>query len=269
MDNNFYGPLKAVIFDMDNTFFDFVEAKLKACAQILNYLEKEGNSVSEDAESLFRYFLRDSYGFESHENLRDFLQDNALFTAKYYKICRLIYEREKLESLKLYPGVKPTFEVLKKTDLKLAVLTDADKKHTLARLKKVELQNYFDEIVSFDMTGRKKPDLYPFRFLLRKLGVEAKAALFVGDSLRRDINPAKKLGFKTVYAAYGDRNFHENEKPEHKGDFQLQTFPEILSCIAALNSVSSPVSSPSSPRSPSRNSCPTSQSNITEFIRKV
>jgi hypothetical protein len=31
------GGLKAVIFDMDNTLFDFVAAKLEACREILSY----------------------------------------------------------------------------------------------------------------------------------------------------------------------------------------------------------------------------------------
>ena len=32
-------PINAVIFDMDNTLFDFVEAKLIACAAVIAYLK--------------------------------------------------------------------------------------------------------------------------------------------------------------------------------------------------------------------------------------
>lgn len=241
MDKSFYGPLEAVVFDMDNTFFDFVGAKLEACRQILAYLEREERPVSGDEEALFSYFLRGTHGFEAHENIRDFLQDNAIFTARHYETCRVIYEREKLENLELYPGVKSTFEELKKLDLKLAVLTDADWEHTSARLEKVGLESYFDKVVSFDMTGRKKPDPIPFHFVLKELGVKARAVLFVGDSLRRDITPARELGLKTAYAAYGDRNFQE--KKEHEGDFRLRAFPDVLDCIAAVNSPFLPVPS--------------------------
>ncbi|MDD3043201.1 MAG: HAD family hydrolase [Methanosarcinaceae archaeon] len=234
MDESFYGPLEAVVFDMDNTFFDFVGAKLEACRQILDYLKREGKPVSGNEEALFGYFVRGTHGFEAHENLRDFLQDNAVFTARHYDTCRTIYEKEKLENLELYPGVKTTFDELKKLDLKLAVLTDADGAHTSARLEKVGLEGYFDKVVSFDMTGHKKPDPIPFRFVLQELGVKAKAALFVGDSLRRDITPARELGLKTAYAAYGDRNCQEEKGQE--GDFKLRAFPEVLDCIAALKS---------------------------------
>lgn len=229
-------PLRAVIFDMDNTFFDFVEAKLIACRRIFAYLKGEGKVTEEDAEALFRYFLRGTRGFEDHENIRDFLEDNAVFTEEHYEVCRVIYENEKLEGLKLYPGVKNTLDELEKLDLKLAVLTDADQAHSLSRLAKVGLRGYFDLVVSFDMTGRKKPDLYPFHFVLQELDVEPEAALLVGDSLWRDIAPARELGLKTAYAAYGDRNYQE--KREHIVDFELREFSEILNCIALLNSFS-------------------------------
>jgi beta-phosphoglucomutase-like phosphatase (HAD superfamily) len=39
----------------------------------------------------------------------------------------------------------------------MAVLTDAHNGNALARLRKVDLVPFFDYIISFDMTGCKKP----------------------------------------------------------------------------------------------------------------
>jgi len=38
--------------------------------------------------------------------------------------------------------------------------------------------------------------------------------MLVGDSIRRDIVPAKALGSLAVHAVYADRNFYDGEKDE-------------------------------------------------------
>jgi FMN phosphatase YigB (HAD superfamily) len=42
--------------------------------------------------------------------------------------------------------------------------------------------------------------------------VKASETILVGDSIRRDIIPAKALGILAVHAVDGDRNFHEGER---------------------------------------------------------
>jgi putative hydrolase of the HAD superfamily len=46
---------------------------------------------------------------------------------------------------------------------------------------------------------------------MKKAGVTASEGMLVGESIRRDVIPAKALGMLTVHAVYGDRNFHERE----------------------------------------------------------
>jgi putative hydrolase of the HAD superfamily len=220
------GTLKAILFDMDNTLFDFVAAKLIACREILSYINRKKGSNFEDPSELFRYFLRGTYGFEDYENIRDYMQERRIFTARGYRNCCKIYEREKLENLELYPGVRDTLYQLKRMGLKLAIITDADKYHALARLTRVELLDFFDFLVSADMTGTKKPDPAHFIFALQALGTEPEENLVVGDSIRRDILPARKLGLKTAYASYGD--WRPEEKIDPCFDFKLNTFSELL-----------------------------------------
>lgn len=220
------GIPKAILFDMDNTLFDFVAAKLIACREILSYINRKKGSNAKDPSELFGYFLRGTYGFEDYENIRDYMQERKLFTAQGYKNCCEIYEREKLENLELYPGVRDTLYQLKKMGLKLAIITDADKYHALARLTRVELLDFFDLLVAADMTGTKKPDPAHFLFALQALGTEPEESLVVGDSIKRDILPARKLGLKTAYASYGD--WRPEEKTNLCFDFKLNAFSELL-----------------------------------------
>ncbi len=225
------GTLKAILFDMDNTLFDFIAAKIVACKEILSYIGKENENISEDPLELFGYFLRGVYGFEDYENIRDYLQERRLFTARSYRQCCEIYEREKLENLELYPGVRCTLDHLKEQGIELAIITDANRFHALARLSRVELLDYFDLLVAADMTGTKKPDPEHFLFALRALGTKPEESLVVGDSIRRDMAPARKLGLKTAYASYGD--WRPAEEEDKCFDFRLNTFSDLLLYLRA------------------------------------
>jgi putative hydrolase of the HAD superfamily len=227
--------LRAILFDMDNTLFDFVAVKRIACREILSYLGKGDKSLKIDPEELFRYFLRGTYGFEDYENIRDYMQERKLFTEQAYRNCCETYDREKLQNLKLYPGVKNTLEELKKLGLRLAVITDADRYHAHARLTRVGLLNSFDLLVSADMIGTKKPDPAHFLFALDALGIKPEESLVVGDSIKRDIVPAHRLGLKTAYAFYGD--WRPAEETERCFDFQLDKFQDLIGYVDILKGV--------------------------------
>ncbi len=224
LERTYSGALKAVLFDMDNTLFDFVAAKLEACREILSFIWR--GDVTEKPSELFRYFLRGVYGFEDYENIRDYMQERDVFTAQGYRKCCEIYEREKLQNLELYPDVTDTLDKLKYLGLKLVIITDADSHHALARLTRVGLLNYFDLVVAADTTGTKKPDPSHFLFALEALGIKPGETLVVGDSIKRDIAPARKLGLKTAYASYGD--WRPGEETDQRFDFRLDTFSDML-----------------------------------------
>jgi putative hydrolase of the HAD superfamily len=199
--------ITAIIFDMDNTLFDFVEAKLIACAAVIAYMK-----VPVEPVVLLKYFLRPIHGFESHEHIRDFLRDNNCYSEDTFTRCCAIYDDEKVAAITPYPHVAETLSELRGRGLKLAVVTDAHNGNALKRLRKAGLEEYFDAIVTMDMHGKAKPSPEPFQFAMNELGVTASETMLVGDSIRRDIVPAKALGMLAVHAVYGDRNFHEGER---------------------------------------------------------
>jgi putative hydrolase of the HAD superfamily len=213
--------ITAVIFDMDNTLFDFVEAKLIACAAVIAYLK-----VPVEPVVLLKYFLRPVHGFESHENIRDFLHDNDRYSETAFTRCCAIYDEEKIAAIKPYPHVAETLSALRDRGLKLAVVTDAHNGNALKRLRKAGLEKFFDAIITKDMSGKAKPSPEPFLLGMSKLGVTAGETILVGDSIRRDIVPAQVLGMLAVHAVYGDRNFHEGERDG--ADYTIYGIREIL-----------------------------------------
>ncbi|MBE8540164.1 HAD-IA family hydrolase [Geoglobus acetivorans] len=216
--------IRALIFDLDNTLLDFVEAKLKACRAVIECL-----GLNEDEHELLNYFLRGVHGFEDVRNIADYMKDRGVYCEEKFGECCEIYERVKLESIEPYPGVGETLERLKKMGLKLAVVTDAMNGHAVGRLKKAGILHYFDVVVSSDMTGKRKPEPDSIILALNRLGVKAEEAVIVGDSLRRDIEAGKRLGMVTVYASYGDRNFFEEKRGS--ADFVIESVEELLKIL--------------------------------------
>ena len=75
----------------------------------------------------------------------------------------------------------------------------------------------------------KKPSPEIFFKTLEKLQIMPYQALFIGDSLRRDIEPTKKIGMVTAYAAYGDRNVKEERSC--RADYCLNDISEVFGTL--------------------------------------
>jgi len=218
--------VKAVIFDMDNTLLEFVDAQIEACNCVVKHLGS-GSKMK-----LLDYFLRGIHGIEAHENIADYMKDLGIYGEEKFRECCRIYEEAKLRSTEAYPGVKEILEELKRQGLKLAVVTDARNHNATARLRKTNLLHLLDVVISADMTSKKKPEPDSIRLALDKLGVKAEETVLVGDSLRRDIAAGKRLKMITVYAAYGDKNVPE--KKEYKPDFVLLDIKDLMKIIERI-----------------------------------
>jgi putative hydrolase of the HAD superfamily len=197
-------PFKAVLFDMDNTLYDFVEAMKKGCVAA-------AASVGEGTgDELLGYYLRWKYHFEDHTNLQDYMMAHNRFSVEKYFEAVGVFDEAKMNSLELYPGIEEVLAGLKSAGYRLAIVTDAFSYAAESRLSHLGLRSYFDVIVGYDTTGYKKPHHAPFECALDLLGLSAHEAVYVGDSIRRDIEPVKALGMTAVYAKYGDRNFFDH-----------------------------------------------------------
>jgi putative hydrolase of the HAD superfamily len=124
------------------------------------------------------------------------------------------YKKVKEGLLYPYPNVVSTLNELKKK-YKLAILSDAPKIQAWIRLVAMGIQDKFDLVITFDETKSKKPSKKPFLYLLKKFRLKPQECAMIGDSLKRDIAPAKSLGFKTVFAKYGEDKEKTGVKPAH------------------------------------------------------
>jgi len=219
-------PVSTLLFDMDNTLFDLVGAQIASCNEVVRFLGHD------DGEELFSYFLKPVHGFESHENIRQYMEERDIpADGTYLQACR-IYENEKLQHITPYPGVPETLRFLNASGYPMCIVTDAHSRDATLRLEKIGILPFFCGMVAYDMVRVKKPAPDPFLTALAMMQAAPQDALLIGDSVRRDIEPCTRLGIRTVYARYGDR-FAENRQ-DHGADFVIDTLTDLQDILASL-----------------------------------
>ena len=211
--------VEAVLCDMDNTLFDLVGAKREACRCVIDYLG------AGDPEALFLQFLRGVHGFEDPGNIRDYLEDLGVYEPGTFEVCCRTYEDVKLDMVVAYPGVEETLERLADAGIGLAVVTDAEAFQARRRLGKTGLIDYFEVVVTPEVSGRRKPEPDSLLYALRVLDAAPAEAMMVGDSPVRDIAPGRHLGMTTAFAAYGA--WRPDRPAKVEADIILAAFSEL------------------------------------------
>ncbi|PIN99034.1 MAG: hypothetical protein COT90_01295 [Candidatus Diapherotrites archaeon CG10_big_fil_rev_8_21_14_0_10_31_34] len=104
-----------------------------------------------------------------------------------------------LKNNKLFPETKKVLTKTKK-HFKTALISNCENFgiQSLTASNDFKLENYFDEIMLSCSVGLIKPNPKIFLVPLKKLKINPEQAVMIGDSIRTDMNGAKKAGLKTI-----------------------------------------------------------------------
>ena len=220
--------IRAVVFDLDNTLVDFMAMKRQAIDAAVDAMIDAGLDMDSDKVRSHINRIYDEEGIE-YQKVFDRLLIDTLGDVDHKVLASgvVAYRRAREAALKPYPHVSATLMELVKNGVKLAVLSDAPIREAWLRLSYIGFHHIFDHVVTFDDTGRRKPDPLPFRHVLELLGVESEEALMVGDWAERDIVGASAVGMKTAFAAYGDAFGNQ----EVSADYMLHDIKDLLEIV--------------------------------------
>jgi putative hydrolase of the HAD superfamily len=224
--------IKAVLFDLDNTLVDFMKMKEMAVEGAVDAMIDAGLNMSKEEAIKKIYEIYDREGIEDQKVFDKFLME--VYGEINYKILAagiVGYRRAKEGALVLYPKVYYTLMELLKRGKRLAVVSDAPRLQAWTRLVQTGLHHFFEVVVAFEDTNKRKPAPEPFLFALNKLGVKPQETLMVGDWAERDIVGAKTLGMITVFARYGNTF----GTVVSGADYEVNSVSEILRVIEELD----------------------------------
>ncbi len=219
---------RAVVFDLDNTLIDFMKMKRISCEESISAMINAGLKINKEKGLRRLFSIYDKHGWEYSHIFQEFIKE---ITGKIdYRILAagiVAYRRVRSGFLEPYPLVHSTLLKLKVRGIKLAILSDAPRLKVWIRLTSLKLQDYFDIVVTYDDTKKRKPAREPFLAVLKKLGLKPEEVLMVGDWPKRDIAGAKRVGMKTCLANYGRVKKDSRIKP----DYSINQFDKIAKIV--------------------------------------
>jgi len=134
-------------------------------------------------------------------------------------IRKLVAKDLELEKTVLYPDVASTINALRTKRVKTSIVT------TIAAWKFKSLLKRNNIEIDYICTAREaqavKPNPKSFTAVLDKFRIQAQQAMMVGDDIKTDIEPAKKLGLKTVLLC-------------RRGRVECKTADRIISSLSEL-----------------------------------
>lgn len=206
--------LKAILFDIDDTLFSTTEFARKARRNAVRAMIQAGLDTPEEVvlKELDEVLAEFSSNYEHHydkliQRLRPAcLQANN--TALIVAAGVAAYHDTKFRELAPFDDVFPLFADLKRSGMRLGVVTHGWTVKQAEKLVRLGLVPYLDPRAVFisDQIGISKPNPKLYALALRDMGLQAGEVMYVGDSPLHDIAPPKSLGMITVWARRAARH---------------------------------------------------------------
>ncbi len=95
------------------------------------------------------------------------------------------------------PGMKSLIDILKKNKMPIGIISTTHKEMWNFKLKKFNVQQYFDPIITSFETGFVKPEKEIYNIALNAIGVKPAEILFIDDS-QNNIAGAEALGINVI-----------------------------------------------------------------------
>jgi HAD superfamily hydrolase (TIGR01509 family) len=189
--------VKAVIFDIDGTLIDSVDMHARAWQEtFLRY------GVKTDFRA-----VRDQIGKGGDKLMEVFLSEEQI--ARWGKQIEAerteLFKRQYLPQVKPFPKLRGLFERLRRDEIKIALASSAKDDELRAYKKITGIGPYLDAKTSSDDVSNSKPDPDIFLAARKKLGIDPRKIVAVGDT-PYDAESAGKAGMATIGLLCGGGN---------------------------------------------------------------
>ncbi|MCD9507384.1 HAD family hydrolase [Photobacterium phosphoreum] len=230
--------MKLLITDLDNTLYDWVTFYSQSFEVMALALSKRINvpldTILSEYKEVHQRFGNTEKPFATLELpsvIKYFNCTDKEYLQKELTSVFGAFSAKRKETLKLYPNVRKTLEILKDNGVKIVGHTEALEFNSLYRIDKLNILEFFDHLYTLEDNNSihpnpkkvmsipvkddfivklplkdSKPNPELLKYICSKEGVRIEDAIYVGDSLTKDISMAKEVGMTAVWANYG-RNF--------------------------------------------------------------
>ena len=202
--------IKHVFFDLDHTLWDFEKNSELTFEKIFkeNFVTVNINDFFAIYKPLnLKYWKLYRNEKVSKEELRYGRLKNT-FDAVNYEISDQLIDKLAIDFIEnlanfnhLFEG---TFELLDylKDKYTLHIITNGFEEIQSKKMINSKIHHYFDQIITSESVGVKKPNSRVFEFALKSADAKKENSIMIGDSLEADINGALSAGLHAIHCVF-------------------------------------------------------------------
>ena len=226
--------IKNLIFDLDNTLYDFSKVWKISNKLVFEYLgydkfttyEKFFKLYKSVNNQLVKEVLKGNLKIIELRNKRLMLTLGRFGLNLTVEDCNFYYEKQFeyiLESIT--PDEEVNLKIRQLQDkYNMIILTNGKSYEQRMKLKKLGLENIFKLYISGE-THISKPKERAFLNVLEKEGISPRETMMIGDSLYHDIRPAEKLGLKTCLV---EKKWHFDDELQAYSGYKVKNIKQFL-----------------------------------------
>jgi len=192
---------KGVIFDLDNTIYDYNLCHNKAINEVFDYLIKNNKSVHiehvkrvyEDISNKLKYELTNTASSHNKSIYFKQLLEKLNIGFSLFLTINNIYWETFYNNMICYEGVIDFLVFNKSIGKKIGILTDYETEYQIIKLDKLGILKYIDVIVTSEEVGIEKPSSQMFNTILNKLRLNSNEVIMIGDNFKKDIKGAMNM----------------------------------------------------------------------------
>lgn len=221
-----------ILFDIDDTLFDFEIDQRKAFKEAMRKIGYESNDEMYEEYNTLNLSLWEELN-QGKLSIDELLEKRfrIFFDRNRIDIEPRVMNKELSRAFQKtgtpINGTKETLEKLK-DQYELAITSNGLKNQQYDRLENAGFSKYFSKIFLSEEIGYNKPDTRYFEVVLNNIENKDKSKiLIVGDSILSDINGGYKAGLHTCWYNAKNKENNTNIKP----DYEIRNFNELLNIV--------------------------------------
>lgn len=228
----------AIAFDVDDTLYDLSWAFHKACDELLGpqvFSERLFQCFRARSDQTYHAHLAGEYDFKEMRvrRVRMALADVGLEVSADLALTLQNRYEEHQHEISLTPTVEAMLDACLAARMPMAIVTNGNAQHQWDKVRWLGLTRWVPRelvVVSGDV-GATKPDRAIFDEALRRLGVQAANAWFVGDTWENDIVGSTRAGWHTLWF---NRRHYERPAGDVVPDVTAATEEEMAQVVGEL-----------------------------------
>ena len=210
--------IKTWIFDLDNTLYSADSGIFQQVHELMGKFVSAHLNIDIDQAKQ----IQNKY-YKQHGTTLKGMMDNHGVDPDYF-----LTEVHRLDYSIVEPNHKLN-EELKKLKGRKIIYTNANMQHALDVLERLKLSNFFDEIYDIKMANYiPKPEISSYKQLIEQFNISTESAAMF-DDIAKNLVPAKKVGFTSVWIDAGYENFSDDIQASKKYlDLETTNITEFL-----------------------------------------